>query len=152
MFRDVIYFSLGFVATLNKRAYYEYKTHRRRYLFIILSHLLLMAVCLPTCLYFTLLPSCKSMDLALMKAFAPNRWVRLVLELMPWFREDLYYRGVCGWAQTLLTENPIDLVFFFTMVIALVLIFPIIVFSLFYVPHDCFHCLGKDPDRRYSIF
>ena len=31
-------------------------------------------------------------------------------------------------------------------------LFPIWSFLLFYKPHDCFRCLGKDPDRIFSSF
>ena len=32
------------------------------------------------------------------------------------------------------------------------ILLPIIVFFAFNDPHDCFVCLGKDPDRKYSRF
>ena len=32
------------------------------------------------------------------------------------------------------------------------LILPVVVFLMFDDPHDCFTCLGKDPERKYSRF
>ena len=32
------------------------------------------------------------------------------------------------------------------------LILPVVAFMILDDPHDCFMCLGKDPDRPYSIF
>ena len=32
------------------------------------------------------------------------------------------------------------------------LISPVIIFLMFDNPHDCFTCLGKDPERKYSSF
>jgi len=29
---------------------------------------------------------------------------------------------------------------------------PFVFYFAFNKPHDCFKCLGKDPDRRFSIF
>ena len=29
---------------------------------------------------------------------------------------------------------------------------PVIAFFIFNTPHDCYTCLGKDPDRNYSIY
>ena len=34
----------------------------------------------------------------------------------------------------------------------LVILLPVVVFLAFDKPHDCYRCLGKDPDRVYSIF
>ena len=36
--------------------------------------------------------------------------------------------------------------------IDLVVLLPVVTFLLFDNPHDCFTCLGKDPDRIYSSF
>ena len=32
------------------------------------------------------------------------------------------------------------------------LLLPVVVFLMFDDPHDCFKCLGKDPERKYSRF
>lgn len=32
------------------------------------------------------------------------------------------------------------------------LLLPVVVFLMFDDPHDCFTCLGKDPERKYSRF
>ena len=37
-------------------------------------------------------------------------------------------------------------------VLDLNLVLPVIVFFCFDEPHDCFRCMGKDPDRIYSCF
>ena len=36
--------------------------------------------------------------------------------------------------------------------IDMLLLLPVLVFFIFDDPHDCFTCLGKDPDRIYSSF
>ena len=41
-----------------------------------------------------------------------------------------------------------ELIIFFDILIML----PVIFFLLLDDPHDCFTCLGKDPDRVYSSF
>ena len=35
---------------------------------------------------------------------------------------------------------------------AFLFLIPFFIFLAFNKPHDCFKCLGKDPERRYSIF
>eukprot|EP00353_Schmidingerella_taraikaensis_P011285 CAMPEP_0185590058 /NCGR_PEP_ID=MMETSP0434-20130131/59349_1 /TAXON_ID=626734 ORGANISM="Favella taraikaensis, Strain Fe Narragansett Bay" /NCGR_SAMPLE_ID=MMETSP0434 /ASSEMBLY_ACC=CAM_ASM_000379 /LENGTH=77 /DNA_ID=CAMNT_0028213933 /DNA_START=231 /DNA_END=464 /DNA_ORIENTATION=- len=34
----------------------------------------------------------------------------------------------------------------------MIFLFPILVFFALNEPHDCYECLGKDPDRIYSSF
>ena len=39
--------------------------------------------------------------------------------------------------------------YFFSVMLGLL---PFVIFFLLDRPHDCFVCLGKDPDRIYSVF
>ena len=63
--------------------------------------------------------------------------------------------GICGWytdgfENVLLSDNSkqyLSLMFFLTIAIELV---PLLAFFALDQPHDCFVCLGKDPDRIYS--
>ena len=34
----------------------------------------------------------------------------------------------------------------------LLVLLPVLMFLAFDDPHDCFTCIGKDPDRKYSRF
>ena len=45
-------------------------------------------------------------------------------------------------------ENNVGMIFW---LVDFAIFIPIITFFIFDNPHDCFVCLGKDPDRRYSI-
>ena len=64
--------------------------------------------------------------------------------------------GICGWYingfnRVLQGGNSRALSLVYLLVTALQMI-PLISFYLLDEPHDCFVCLGKDPDRIYSNF
>ena len=64
-------------------------------------------------------------------------------------------RGICSWYANgfnkVLTadtnKKQISLMFFATIIVEII---PFLAFFLLDQPHDCFICLGKDPDRVYS--
>ena len=64
-------------------------------------------------------------------------------------------KGVCAYVFSGLvdmTEKSTSSIPLSLIVFDFVILMPIIVFMIFDKPHDCFVCLGKDPDRTYSIF
>ena len=48
-----------------------------------------------------------------------------------------------------LSPNQASEEYFFFIVCELI---PFVIYFLLQKPHDCFVCLGKDPDRRFSMF
>ena len=60
---------------------------------------------------------------------AYNSWCHTVYTYM-----DIYSDPTYSWVQTCLVDLPVFWAFF-----------------LLNQPHDCFRCLGKDPDRVFSI-
>ena len=55
-------------------------------------------------------------------------------------------KSTINWARSSLEFSQLQLMYDLTVLL------PVVTFLLFDDPHDCFACLGKDPDRIYSSF
>ena len=69
--------------------------------------------------------------------------------MSPEIYED--YNSVCNYFGKI-NEPSQDFIAMFQLISTVTLLLPIFVYFCLNDPHDCFICLGKDPDRIYSIF
>lgn len=67
-----------------------------------------------------------------------------------WVNENSYCHWLFDWnTAPVIGQSAIQMYLIETVFVYLV---PVWAFYLFTVPHDCYKCLGKDPDRVFSIF
>lgn len=61
---------------------------------------------------------------------------------------------LCSFIERTYTEtiSPIGRVILFKFNQSMLTLLPITFFLVFYTPHDCFRCFGKNPNQTYSIF
>ena len=77
------------------------------------------------------------------------QWMRVSLAVcLQYFEEELQNEGFCFRIveKAFLYENK---EFNFTILIELL---PVASYLILYYPHDCYRCLGKDPDRNFSQY
>jgi hypothetical protein len=101
-------------------------------------------VLVPQFLVFTTAVSCLLIDNKLLQ-FAKKKAI---------LRPDIVGSEALCWQLITEVFNPFNIHHFYVQysTTAFLFLIPFFVFLAFNKPHDCFKCLGKDPDRRYSIF
>ena len=67
-----------------------------------------------------------------------------------WVNKDSYCQLLTDWNDyPIIGQSTIQLFLINTVFVYLL---PVWAFLAFTEPHDCYKCLGKDPDRNFSIF
>ena len=63
------------------------------------------------------------------------------------------YTGYCNTLMSISIQPKVGITQMFWLVAWVVIgLFPIWAFLTLDTPHDCYRCIGKDPDRIYSIY
>lgn len=62
------------------------------------------------------------------------------------------HEGICAAFLTFNSKEGLHFLNYMFMVLDFTVLLPVVLFLLLDRPHDCFVCLGKDPDRVYSTY